>query len=191
MRVPSGDEISARPSELMVAIFVHVQEGNERSVALRSNKGAAMKMKNKVVRDIMNPKILYVLDGQQMSLVRTQIVRYGVTGVPVLDVEHKPVGFISLCDLPAELSHGHYSEDDLERADGDSALAHAGPPFTIGELEPIEEAARRLARSDHQQAVVVRADGVAVGVVAAIDFLRALTHIPSRHPPRFADENNA
>lgn len=142
----------------------------------------------KLVRDIMNPKILYVLDGQRMSLVRMQILKYGVTGVPILDLEHKPVGFVSFRDLPSRLSHGHSEDDDPEDL---VATAHAGPVFTVNELEPIEEAARRLARSDYQQAVVVRADGVAVGVVTAIDFLRALTHVPSRHPPRFTNEERA
>jgi CBS-domain-containing membrane protein len=144
---------------------------------------------NKIVRDIMNPKILYVLDGQRLSLARAQIVKYEVTGVPILDLEHKPVGFIALRDLPPSLSHCHECEDELESPAGDRSamMAHARPAFTVGESEPIEDAARRLARSDCQQAVVVRPDGVAVGVVSAIDFLRALTHVPSRHPQAFAD----
>jgi hypothetical protein len=39
----------------------------------------------KTVRDIMNPTLLYVRDGDRMTLVRSRILQFGVTGVPVLD----------------------------------------------------------------------------------------------------------
>jgi len=146
------------------------------------------KTQQRCVRDVMNPKVLYVLEGQRMSLVRAQILKFGVTGVPVLDFEHKPVGFISLRDLPTSSKlDGGESESDLEHLDELDELLQRGnhDVFSIQESETIEAAARLLAESDYERAVVVRPDGVAVGMVSAIDLLRAFTNVPPRHPPQF------
>lgn len=121
------------------------------------------------VRDIMNPKLLYVRDGDRMTPVRAQILRYGVTGVPVLDDDHRPVGFVSLRDLA--------TEEDQVRV--------SCPPVTVRDTESIEAAARKLAESTLHHLVVVDAKGIAVGMVSAVDLLRALVGVPPKHPPRF------
>ncbi len=54
------------------------------------------------VDTIMNHRLLYVQEGDRMTLVRAQIIRFGVSGVPVLDENHRPVGFVSLRDLDGE-----------------------------------------------------------------------------------------
>jgi CBS domain-containing protein len=54
------------------------------------------------VADIMNPKLLYIREGDRRSMARGQILRFGVTAVPVLDDGHRPVGIVSLRDLPLE-----------------------------------------------------------------------------------------
>ena len=125
------------------------------------------------VREIMNPKLLYVRDGDRMTLVRSQIIKYGVTGVPVLDEIHRPVGFVSLRDLVS-------MEQDRVRV--------SAPVMTVHQDDSIDAAAQKLAATDYHHAVVVDDDGVAVGIVSAVDFLRALTSIPARHPARFAEE---
>lgn len=126
------------------------------------------------IREIMNPKLLYILEGQRLTLVRGQILKFGVTGVPVLDGDHRPVGFVSLRDLA------------LAGADDDAVRVNA-PVFTLRDTDSIRDGATRLARTDYHHAVVVDGEGVAVGMVAAVDFLRALTDLEARHPARFAD----
>jgi CBS domain-containing protein len=124
----------------------------------------------KTVRDIMNPTLLYVRDGDRMTLVRSRILQFGVTGVPVLDDLHRPVGFVSLRDIPT---------------DRDDRIRVTAPVLSARDTEPLAKAARRLAESTFHRMVVVDGSGIAVGMVSAVDFLRALTGAPLRHPDRF------
>jgi CBS-domain-containing membrane protein len=122
------------------------------------------------VADIMNPKLLYIRDGERLALARGQILRFGVTAVPILDDEHRPVGVVSLRDLSTD-------EDQIRVS---------SPVVTVRAGAPIEEGARALARTDLHHLVVVDDQGVAVGMASAVDFLRALLKIEPRHPAAFA-----
>jgi CBS-domain-containing membrane protein len=121
------------------------------------------------VRDIMNPKLLYIRDRDRLSLAKQHILGFGVTAVPVLDDTHRPVGMVSLRDLQRE---------------GDHVEPH-GPVVTVRATDTVEAAARVLADSDLHHLVVVDDMGVAVGMVSGIDFLRALFDMPVRHPKAF------
>jgi CBS domain-containing protein len=121
------------------------------------------------VADIMNPKLLYIREGDRLSLARGQIVRFGVTAVPILDESHRPVGLVSLRDLAS-----------------DHDCVAAGPVVTVRSDATVEEAARDLARRNVHNLVVVDGDGIAVGMVSALDVVRALVGTPSCHPPQFA-----
>lgn len=123
----------------------------------------------KTVRDIMNSKLLYIRDGDRLSLARRHILSFGVTAVPVLDETHRPVAMVSLRDL------------DLE---GDEVEAK-GPVASVRDTDPIELAAKKLAESDFHHFVVVDEKGVAVGMVSSVDFLRALLGMEVRHPHSF------
>jgi CBS-domain-containing membrane protein len=123
------------------------------------------------VRDIMNPRLLYVREGDRMNLVRSHILRFGVTGVPVLDEWHRPVGFVSLRDIGP---------------DGDSdRIKVSSPVYTARDTDAIDVAAKKLAESARHHLVVVDGQGTAVGMVSAVDFLRAFTDVPAQHPKRF------
>lgn len=126
-------------------------------------------------RDIMNPKLLYIREGDRMTLVRNQILRFGVTGVPVLDEDHRPVGFVSLRDLAGD-------EDRIQAS---------VPVRTVSDATELDALARMLAEGHLHHVVVVDSAGVAAGMVSALDVLRALTGLPPAHPaefdePRFA-----
>jgi CBS domain-containing protein len=121
------------------------------------------------VADIMNPKLLYIQEGDRLSLARAQIVKFGVTAVPVLDTDHRPVGVVSLRDL------------DL----ADHGVPAAGPVHTVGTRVTVEEGARTLAQHDVHHLVVVDEHGVAVGMVSALDFIRAFVGAPPHHPGPF------
>ena len=121
------------------------------------------------VADIMNPKLLYVRDGDRLTLVRRKILQFGVTAVPVLDEAHRPVGVVSLRDC----------------ATGDEPQM-SSPAKTVRARATIAEGARAMADANVHHLVVVDDDGVAVGMVSAIDFVRAFVEHPSRHPEAFA-----
>ena len=125
--------------------------------------------KQRLVKEIMNPQLLYVRDGDRMTLVRNQILRFGVTAVPVLDDEHRPVGVVSLRDL----------------ADEEEQIRISVPVETIREDETIEAGARKLALTTLHHLVVVDTRGIAVGMVSAVDFLRALVGVGPFHPTTF------
>jgi CBS-domain-containing membrane protein len=123
----------------------------------------------KTVRDVMNPKLLYIRDGDRPSLARRHILSFGITAVPVLDDTHRPVSIVSLRDLDRE---------------GDDVVP-SGPVVTVRDSDTIEDAAKKLAESDFHHFVVVDDKGVAVGMVSSVDFLRALLGMESRHPRSF------
>lgn len=125
---------------------------------------------SKTVKDIMNPKLLYIRAGDRVALARRKILEFGVTAVPVLDETHRPVGVVSLRDLAAP--------------DGDT-FEPSGVVATVEESASVEEGAKKLAETDYHHLVVVDDGGVAVGMVSSLDFLRALVGLPPRHPPAF------
>jgi len=122
------------------------------------------------VADIMNPKLLYIRDGDRVALARRQIIDFGVTAVPVLDETHRPVGVVSLRDLAGD--EGEHFEP-------------SGTVATVKASTSVEEGAKQLAESEYHHLVVVDDKGVAVGMVSSLDFLRALVGLPPRHPAKF------
>jgi len=122
------------------------------------------------VKEIMNPKLLYIRDGDRVSLARRHILEFGITAVPVLDETHRPVGIVSLRDLAGE--------------EGES-FEPKGNVTTVLDTDSVEVAAKTLAESTYHHLVVVDAKGVAVGMVSAVDFLRSLLGLAPRHPAKF------
>jgi len=121
------------------------------------------------VADIMNPKLLYIREGDRLSMVRSKILAFGVTAVPVLDEDHRPVGIVSLRDFDRE----------------DEPVKASSPVRVLRSDMNVTDGARVLAESGMHHLVVVDDHGVAVGMVSAVDFVRALLGLPSKHPPAF------
>lgn len=126
---------------------------------------------SKTVADIMNPKLLYIRDGDRIALARRHIIDFGITAVPVLDETHRPVGVVSLRDLAGD--------------EGDR-FEPSGKVESVNASATIEDGARRLAESGYHHLVVVDDKGVAVGMVSSLDFVRALVGLAPRHPDEFA-----
>jgi CBS domain-containing protein len=126
-------------------------------------------MPAKTVSEIMNAKLLYIGERDRLALARRYILQFGVTAVPVLDDEHRPVGVVSLRDIDR-------NPDDVQPS---STVA------TVKDTDTVEDAARYLASTDYHHLVVVDAKGVAVGMVSAVDFLRSLLAMDPRHPTAF------
>lgn len=126
-------------------------------------------MPGKTVRDIMNAKLLYIGASDRVALARRHILEFGVTAVPILDETHRPVGVVSLRDLAR---------------DGDD-VQPSSTVTTVKASDTIEEGARKLAETDFHHLVVIDDKGVAVGMVSAGDFMRALLGLSPRHPAAF------
>ena len=127
------------------------------------------KMASKTVRDIMNAKLLYIGENDRISLARRHILSFGITAVPVLDETHRPVGIVSLRDLER-------NPDDVQPT---------STVCTVRDTDTVDDAARKLAGTEYHHLVVVDEKGVAVGMVSASDFLRALLGMEPRHPKAF------
>lgn len=132
-------------------------------------KGYSDAMAAKTVSEIMNAKLLYIGERDRLALARRYILKFGITAVPVLDDEHRPVGIVSLRDL----------DRDGEEVQQTSTVA------TVKDTDTVEEAARKLAETDFHHLVVIDDKGVAVGMVSAVDFVRALLDMAPRHPKAF------
>ena len=118
------------------------------------------------VCSFMNPALVYVLE-DDIERARDLMIRFEVTTIPVLDEEQIPVGIISLRGL-----------DRSGRV-----MRVSRPVLTVSTSDDIEHAARVLAESDFHHLVVVDDSGRAVGMISAIDLLRALEHLPKRTAP--------
>lgn len=121
------------------------------------------------VSDIMNPTLLYIRDGDRLTLARSKIIAFGVTAVPILDEDHKPVGVVSLRDLQGS----------------DTDVQGTRPARVVEGSVSVEEGARMLAEAGVHHLVVVDAKGVAIGMVSSVDFVRAFVGLPPLHPEKF------
>jgi CBS-domain-containing membrane protein len=122
------------------------------------------------VAAIMNPKLLYIREGDRLSLARAQILKFGVTAVPVLDELHRPVGVVSLRDLAGE----------------DRRASASVPAKTVCGDASLEDGARVLVEAGVHHLVVVDRAGIAIGMVSALDLVRAFVGAPPHHPEPFA-----
>lgn len=119
------------------------------------------------VAHYMNPQLVYLQDGQRADIALRPILDFGITAVPVLDEEHRPIGMISLRDLvDAKNNAPHLSESIVTISSGCS----------------VEEAACRMAEDNLHHLVVVGADGRALGMLSSLDVVRALIGMEPKHP---------
>lgn len=118
------------------------------------------------VSDYMNRHLVYLRAGDRLEVARRPMLDLGLTAVPILDEEHRPVGVVTLRDLSEDRRDRHASDDVR----------------TIAESAEVEEAARLLVAADVHHLVVVDARGAAVGMISSMDVVRALVGAPPKHP---------
>ncbi len=119
------------------------------------------------VRHFMNPQLVYLRAGARPKIALQPILDFGITAVPVLDEEGRPVGVVSLRDLVDPRRHGTAMSETVA---------------TVGIDEPIASGARKLAEAGVHHLVVVDADRRAVGMLSAVDIVRALVGLEAKHP---------
>jgi CBS domain-containing protein len=112
----------------------------------------------RIVREIMNPEVFTLRPEVRAEDALEVILELGITAVPVLDDERRPIGVTSL--------------RDLVRGGSDPRIST--PASTLSADTSIEEAARAMVASGYHHLVVIDNDGRAVGIVSSLDLLRAL-----------------
>ncbi len=122
------------------------------------------------VSEVMNRELVFAHEGSDARAVRELVLAMGITAVPVLDRERRPVGVLSLRDM-------------LDPAPDTTRMTR--PAATVPEGTTLEDAGQVLARGDFHHLVVVDADGHAVGMLSTLDVLRGLLGVPARHPATF------
>jgi CBS domain-containing protein len=125
------------------------------------------------VSEIMNREVFSVGPAESVDATRAAILALGITGVPVVNEEGKPLGLVSLRDLVGERP-GLTAGERMTR-----------PPATVPAEVRLGEAARRLARTRYHRLIVVDAGGYVVGMVSALDIIRGLMGLPAPHPASF------
>ena len=121
-----------------------------------------------VVRDYMSARLVYVAEGTRPRVALQPMLELGIATVPVLDESHRPVGVVSMRDLIETHDHPKVSS----------------PVKTILETASIEEAAREMVDANIHHLVVVDDKGHAVGMLSALDIVRASIGAKPKHPSK-------
>ncbi len=124
----------------------------------------------RTVAEVMNHEVVSVREDTSPASVRDAVLAMGITAVPVLDGDGRPVGVLSLRDLV-------FSENAPPRI--------SRPAAVVKGTASLEAAGETLARTDYHHLVVVDDGGKAIGMVSAVDLLRGLLGVPARHPAAF------
>jgi CBS domain-containing protein len=127
------------------------------------------------IREIMNRELLSVGPYTDRHAVLDLILARGVTAVPVLDEEQRPIGVTSLRDIVDDSRPGKVST----------------PARTVAMNALVEDAGRTMLDAGTHHLVVVGSDGRAVGIVSSLDLVRALLGSPPAHPPTFPHRDRA
>ncbi|WP_394831258.1 CBS domain-containing protein [Pendulispora rubella] len=117
----------------------------------------------RTVAEIMNRDLVSVSEGATSETIRTTMLLSGITAVPVLDRDSRPVGIFSFRDVTTRAAR----------------IPRARAVATVPADTTIEEASRQLARIERHHLVIVDDDGRAIGTLSAIELLREWLGIPS------------
>ncbi|MFE0698820.1 CBS domain-containing protein [Streptomyces sp. NPDC058872] len=121
-------------------------------------------MRHRSVADLMTPTAVAVQRGTSFKEIARLLDEYGVTAVPVVDEEDRPVGVVS----EADLLRRHTTKGGSSTAEGmmSSPVVTARPSWTA------IEAARLMERHRVKRLPVVDAQGRLIGVLSRSDLLR-------------------
>lgn len=121
-------------------------------------------MRHRSVADLMTPTAVAVQPGTSFKEIARLLDEYGITAVPVVDEENRPVGVVS----EADLLRRHTEKDGPSTAEAmmSSPVVTARPSWTA------VEAARLMERHRVKRLPVVDADGRLIGVLSRSDLLQ-------------------
>ncbi|MFF8278356.1 CBS domain-containing protein [Streptomyces lateritius] len=121
-------------------------------------------MRNRSVADLMTPTAVAVQPGTSFKEIARLLDEYGITAVPVVDEDNRPVGVVS----EADLLRRHTAKDGPSTAEAmmTSPVVVARPSWTA------VEAARLMERHRVKRLPVVDAGGQLIGVLSRSDLLQ-------------------
>jgi CBS domain-containing protein len=119
------------------------------------------------VQTFMNPRLVYLREGDRLQVALRPLLDLGITAVPILDDDHKPVGIISLRDLVDKRGGPPHMKEDIR---------------TIVATASIDDAAKMLVDTNLHHLIVIDDAGLAVGMLSALDVIRALVGAEPKHP---------
>ncbi|MET9625614.1 CBS domain-containing protein [Streptomyces sp. NPDC006464] len=121
-------------------------------------------MRNRSVADLMTPTAVAVQPGTSFKEIARLLDEYGITAVPVVDADDRPVGVVS----EADLLRRHTTKDGPSTAEAmmTSPVVVARPSWTA------IEAARLMERHRVKRLPVVDAGGRLIGVLSRSDLLQ-------------------
>ena len=126
-----------------------------------------------IVGEIMNAELFIVRPHDPERSALDGLVSMGITAAPVLDEDGHPLGVVSIRDFVGDRI-------------GPTAGDHMTSPAAIVRKDTrISDAARLMGESGYRHLVVVDDSGRAIGMLSALDVVRALVGVPTRHPDAF------
>ncbi len=120
------------------------------------------------VSNYMNRHIVHLRSSDRIESALRPLLDFGLTAMPILDDERRPVGMLSLRDIV------------------DTRQAHPNVVTnvcTIGQDASLEDAARMMMDDEIHHLVVVDARGLAVGMLSSADVIRGLVGAEPKHSP--------
>jgi hypothetical protein len=123
------------------------------------------------VGEVMNCELLSFAPGLSARQARDMLRSFGIGAAPVVDDFNHPIGVLSL--------------RDLFEADGTTRQRMRSPALSVPSSMTLETAARCLVARDIHHLIVVDATGAAIGMLSALDVLRAFLGVPPHHPSAF------
>lgn len=119
------------------------------------------------VADVMSGTLLCLEAATDVKAGYAKLVGSGVSGAPVIGADAKMLGTVSAHDLLA----CSVASDEGSKTVGD---ALAGEPVTCLKEASLAEASGLMVRNRMHRVVVVSEDGVPIGMLSAIDVVRAV-----------------
>ena len=142
-------------------------------------------MRQLTVRDVMTDAVAVVWQTTPFKEVARILAERGISAVPVLDQNDRPVGVVSEADLlykeeyGTQGTHAPLLASPAERAARSKATGDVAgelmtsPPVTIGPDATLVEAAKIMDRRKVKRLPVVDTDGRLIGIVSRADLLKA------------------
>lgn len=187
--LPEQELTEADVMEAMQEIpgYLDITPGDFREIYRVALRRAVQRIRRSVrVRDVMTPRVVAVRPETPLPEVAERMARAGVSGVPVVDAEGRPVGVISETDFLSRMAEGAgkgFMGVVAQCLQGGKCLAvpvrgrtaadiMGAPPVTVREDATLSEVAEQMTRSGVNRVPVVSARGEVVGIVARKDLLR-------------------
>jgi CBS domain-containing protein len=135
------------------------------------------------IRSVMSTKVVAISPEATLKDAAARMVRYGISGMPVVDEAGQLMGVLSEGDILAKESGSSMREGMLGWLMGDAqrarleartvAEAMSSPALSIGPERTVREAAARMLADEVNRLPVVEG-GKLVGIVTRADLVRAL-----------------